>query len=413
MARHRTERGDLPVGALEERLRRLGEELPAAGPDPVFRDRLRGRLLAVAAVTPEAPSPAAPAGRRSRRVTLLPRLAIGASAGIVVVAGVGFASGHALPGEPLYGLKTGSEHLHLDLTHGDASRGRLQLAFARTRLHEVSALAQHHDLTTAAGVDAGATAGSGGRIAATLATMDAETEAGSADLVRAARGGDAGAGASLRSFAAAQRSLLTAVAPDLPQTAGTALATSSTVLTRVAVVAAGLPGAPPTGPTAPGSPSSPAPSGTPSIGAGGSGTPTGPSAPSTAPGSPVPGGTPTTTDAPTATPSTTPSATPSAAAPTTVSPSATPPAPPSSSPADPPSGTPTPASSTPAPTASGTSSTTPITPASTPPAAGVTVSVAPLPPIVVPLPVEDTSSRPGVSASIMQLVLTLLRALTD
>jgi hypothetical protein len=349
---------------------------------------------------------------RSRRAAVLPRLVVGGAAAVVGLAGVGVAAGHALPGQPLYPVKTGSEHLQLDLTHGDASRGRLQLAFARTRLHEVGALAAHHSLTDAAtGVDAAAAVDTGGRIAATLARMDAETEAGSSDLARAARGGDAGAGAALRTFAAVQRTLLAAVAPDLPQTASGALATSRTVLTRVAAVAASLPGASPATPIAPLSPlpATPGPSTLPTGPAGAVGS--SPAPISSSPPAPSPTSISSAT-APAASPTTAP------AQPTAPAAPSEPPAPASSTPAAGPSGPPAPSATSADPTPTTADSSTPASPSapgtstSSPPAGSVTVSLAPLPPVAVPLPAADTMARPGESSWLLTVVLTLLRALS-
>lgn len=54
--------------------------------------------------------------------------------------GVAAASGDALPGDRLYGLKRGMEDLRLDLAGSDASRGRVLLDHASTRLHEARRL---------------------------------------------------------------------------------------------------------------------------------------------------------------------------------------------------------------------------------------------------------------------------------
>jgi hypothetical protein len=40
------------------------------------------------------------------------------------------------------------------------------------------------------------------------------------------------------------------------------------------------------------------------------------------------------------------------------------------------------------------------------------VSLAPLPPVAVPLPAADTMARPGESSWLLTVVLTLLRALS-
>ncbi|WP_380278467.1 DUF5667 domain-containing protein [Kitasatospora purpeofusca] len=79
----------------------------------------------------------APRGRWSRRFAiggLVAGLAVGSFAGAAA------ASGNALPGDPLYGMKRGLEGLRLNLAGSDSERGELFLDNAATRLGEARSL---------------------------------------------------------------------------------------------------------------------------------------------------------------------------------------------------------------------------------------------------------------------------------
>ncbi|WP_067226113.1 DUF5667 domain-containing protein [Streptomyces sp. NBRC 109706] len=95
---------------------------------------------------------AGPLGRLRPRSRLSKGLAAGGlAAGVAAGAfgGVAAASGDALPGDTLYGLKRGMEDLRLDFTSGDADRGQVYLDHAATRLHEAQQLLaqERHDGT--------------------------------------------------------------------------------------------------------------------------------------------------------------------------------------------------------------------------------------------------------------------------
>ncbi|MGW4893733.1 DUF5667 domain-containing protein [Kitasatospora sp. NPDC004240] len=80
---------------------------------------------------------AAPRGRWSRRFAvggLVAGLAVGSFAGVAA------ASGNALPGDTLYGMKRGLEELRLTLADSDSERGELLLDHASTRLGEAKSL---------------------------------------------------------------------------------------------------------------------------------------------------------------------------------------------------------------------------------------------------------------------------------
>jgi hypothetical protein len=92
-------------------------------------------------------------GGRARAAIL-----IGIAAG-VLASGVSLASTDSVPGDALYSVKRTSEQAQLVLAGSDASRGRLHLEFAKSRLVEL----RHVDENAVAGV---------------LATMDADTRSG-------------------------------------------------------------------------------------------------------------------------------------------------------------------------------------------------------------------------------------------
>ena len=92
-------------------------------------------------------------GGRARAAIL-----IGIAAG-VLASGVSLASTDSVPGDALYSVKRTSEQAQLVLAGSDASRGRLHLEFAKSRLVEVRQVDE-------------------GTAAAVLATMDSETRSG-------------------------------------------------------------------------------------------------------------------------------------------------------------------------------------------------------------------------------------------
>ena len=117
---------------------------------------LRARQLArLAAVTAggEIPAP------RLRRPRLRVALA-GAVIGALLAGGVGVAAAStAVPGQPLYSLKTAREHLQISLARSGDSRATLHVKFAQTRLDEAAVLLRHNEpdraLATLARADAG------------------------------------------------------------------------------------------------------------------------------------------------------------------------------------------------------------------------------------------------------------------
>lgn len=120
-------------------------------PDPAFRAGLRAMLVATAerdgigvtarpgprGVRPRAGSgrhagPAITAGRGRTRGAIV----VGVAVGALALSGMSAASGDAVPGDPLYGVKRSTERAQLALAGSDLTRGQLYLEFARNRLAE-------------------------------------------------------------------------------------------------------------------------------------------------------------------------------------------------------------------------------------------------------------------------------------
>jgi hypothetical protein len=185
------DRDDLVVARLHELAPHLDGE-----PDPAWQATTRARLVAMAAVRSPEPAPVSPVRRfLSRAEDAAPsrwrgRLTAGlagAAMAVTALATLVAVSTGAGPGDPLYGLKRGTEQTQLALA-GDA-RGQTLLDFARTRLHELEEL-------TGSSVSALPAAGGAGPdgtvvlaadadprlVLETLATMDAQTAEGAAWL---------------------------------------------------------------------------------------------------------------------------------------------------------------------------------------------------------------------------------------
>ncbi|MCW2503107.1 MAG: hypothetical protein JWO79_1391 [Actinomycetia bacterium] len=163
-----------PLLDLSARLRAIEVD---ASVDPLYRDRLRTRLLAVASVQGVGGESGARPSRAERHqhaqaTNRVPRrIAVAASTvtAIVALSGISMASGGANPGDTLYSVKRSREAAQLALARSDTSRGQLLLEFARNRL--VEAITVRND---AAELDRA------------LGSMDANTKAGMAELGQAA-----------------------------------------------------------------------------------------------------------------------------------------------------------------------------------------------------------------------------------
>lgn len=142
-----------------------GRDLTAQhGPDPDFRSSLRAMLVATA----EREGIGVTAGKDQRRKVLGPvylsasaqsgtsgaprsgkrpvvgsrrtrgAIIVGIAAGTLALSGMSMASGDAMPGDPLYGVKRSTESAQLALTGSDIDRGQAYLGFARNRILEAS-----------------------------------------------------------------------------------------------------------------------------------------------------------------------------------------------------------------------------------------------------------------------------------
>lgn len=137
---------------------RAGDLTQSVGPDPVFRAELRTMLVAAAmrdgvgitSVTPpdgdrvrqrrSAGALAGTGSRISKRLRTRGAIVIGVAAGTLALSGMSAASGDALPGDALYGIKRSTERAQLALASSDVSRGQLYLEFAKTRVAEATAV---------------------------------------------------------------------------------------------------------------------------------------------------------------------------------------------------------------------------------------------------------------------------------
>ena len=233
------DRDDLVVARLHELAPHLDGE-----PDPAWQATTRARLVAMAAVRSPEPEPvsswrrflsgaedAAPSRWRGRLTAGLAGAAMAVTAMATLVA----VSTDAGPGDPLYGIKRGTEQTQLALA-GDG-RGQTLLDFARTRLHELEEL-------TGSGVTA--------LVLETLATMDAQTTEGAAFLTdRSVETGDDAPLDLLAAWSADQTVGLTALRKALPDSTVdeldgslarlAAISTRTVALTDVLGCTAGVP----------------------------------------------------------------------------------------------------------------------------------------------------------------------------
>jgi hypothetical protein len=201
--------------------------------DPEFRTGLRASLMArieregigETVAEPEVDTP-----QRRRISDLLPsgrtRSAIIATiaAGSFGAFGVSAASGDAIPGDTLYGVKRSAEQAKLALAGSEVSRGQLNLEFARKRLAEAGALGNNQ-----------------GRLDPVLDDMDTGMREGTRLLTTAAvdRGEVAGLQA-VQQFARDQRPVLAGLTGRLNGPAKKRATESLTLLDRINERAGGL-----------------------------------------------------------------------------------------------------------------------------------------------------------------------------
>lgn len=184
---------------------------PQLAPAPLSADAraaMRQRLVAVATVSAFDQTAGSVVDRRTARekeaVAYRMRRRLVALAGSFTIvtgfAGVGVAAAHSLPGDAFYGLKRTTESIQLWATHGDAAKGKLHLAFARTRLAEAEKLPANSS-----------------HLASTLAAMNTQTRQGTSELVSAYQSSHSNAPlATLVTFSQQQYVDLTKLATQLP-----------------------------------------------------------------------------------------------------------------------------------------------------------------------------------------------------
>lgn len=207
--------------ALASRLREAGS-VTGPVPTPAFREALRTRLMAVAAVqgvgsTAPSPSPVRSAvSWRYRAATV----GAGVMATVVAAGGVAVASSRALPGDPFYSVKRTTEGLQLRVADGSHEQGTRHLEFAATRMREVRALVLGREADPAAVATSVVSPDVEQRVDASLADMDVDTRTGLRLLTGAFRDSRATAPLEeLSRFAAAQGEGLLTVLPALTGTA--------------------------------------------------------------------------------------------------------------------------------------------------------------------------------------------------
>lgn len=118
----------------------LSELSPAPAADPAFRLKARNRMLGLAAERRAGRwSPSGVARRLAARPGL--RLALsGVAVAALAIGGLTAAAAGSLPGQPLYGYKTGLEEVRLALTLDPNANAQLRLSFAQRRLDEAKQL---------------------------------------------------------------------------------------------------------------------------------------------------------------------------------------------------------------------------------------------------------------------------------
>ena len=155
----------------------LGAVAPDVRPSESFRVETRAFLMATAAregigrtaVAPEPSRAVTPIKARTtavsqagrRRIRARGAILVGLAVGTLALSGMSAASGSAMPGDTLYGIKRSQESAQLALASSDAGKGKLYLEFARTRLGEAEAIKANPSL-----------------LKSTLADMDKETRQG-------------------------------------------------------------------------------------------------------------------------------------------------------------------------------------------------------------------------------------------
>jgi hypothetical protein len=140
-------------------------------------------------------------------------------------------SRHALPGDPLYGVRRAGESASLGLTSGDDAKGRKHLEFAADRIGDIESLAAKYPDKADSPV---------GDYLTALADFDSDARAGTIDLTDYATNHGDGVLGTLTTWAEQQAARIKTVEPRLPQAASTKAAASVVLLDRIVRRAAAL-----------------------------------------------------------------------------------------------------------------------------------------------------------------------------
>lgn len=132
---HARSRLDQELAELVAEARLLSDMPIKVEPDPIFKRDLRAMLVAAAERQFNLDEPD-PEPEHKPRFGTRGAVIVGIAAGTLALSGVSMASGNAVPGDPLYGMKRSTEKAQLALAGSDLARGQLMLDFARTRLGE-------------------------------------------------------------------------------------------------------------------------------------------------------------------------------------------------------------------------------------------------------------------------------------
>jgi hypothetical protein len=218
----------------------------ATAPDDAARDRMRAKLLGEITPSPPTPSPRpspvprtgapgrppGPSGStrpgRGRVTGTRGRVAIALGAAFCLVLALSgmtlLLSRHALPGDPLYGVRRTVESAALGLTSGDDGKGTKHLEYAADRIGDIQSLAAKYPDAQDSPV---------GDYLTAFADFDTDARAGTADLTGYATDHGDGPLTALRTWAAQETERIKQVESRLPEPAATQAAHSVALLARI------------------------------------------------------------------------------------------------------------------------------------------------------------------------------------
>lgn len=196
-------------------------EQPAPAPRAEFTADLRARLMTAA----ETELVAAPVVRRITTAPSRSRRRLGAAAAALVIvggsAGMAAAASGALPGQPLYPIKLGTEQVANATRFGQAAQGAALLGDASTRLDEVSALLAQPGTSPAL-------------VTSTLSAFQSSAGTGADKLFRAYQGDASSTDiATVRSFTASTMDQLAALAGSHDPSITSALSDAADTLAEI------------------------------------------------------------------------------------------------------------------------------------------------------------------------------------